>query len=105
MSFQKRFKKGFDPSRKAGPDNPLPDAVYDKSGFKGYRPKSFGTPSKEVTSGVRGETLPGPPPSRTLGSRVWQDVTETVSDIKDEPGEVPFRIKSRFKDYFKSRKQ
>lgn len=39
-------------------------------------------------------------PFTRLGKQVVQDARETVDDIKDEPAEVPYRIKERFRGYF-----
>lgn len=39
-------------------------------------------------------------PFTRLGKRVIRDARETVSDIKDEPAEVPYRIRERLRGYF-----
>lgn len=94
-------------------------AVFDPQGsFLGYEPKSMG---RSATDGDQGDAGKGtssgrqgsgwgvnhdqPNPIIKLGKRLWQDASETVGDIKDEPGEVPYRIRERFKSYFPTLKE
>jgi len=39
----------------------------------------------------------------SLPRRIFTDVKETVSDLKEETGEVPYRIQERLNDYFPRR--
>lgn len=41
-----------------------------------------------------------PNPFVKAAKDVMQDARETVSDIKDEPAEVPYRLRERAKRYF-----
>lgn len=103
----KKIRKPFDPSREASPENPLPGQVFDPKtrAFKGYKPKTAIVPAGAPT--VEGHAGPAPTTPRnwrderpaTFGGRVMQDLRETVSDIKDEPGEVLHRVKERVGEY------
>jgi hypothetical protein len=44
-----------------------------------------------------------PNPFAELLTRLQTDATETVADVRDELGEVPYRLKRRLDDYIKGR--
>lgn len=109
------FKPAFDPSREAGPDNPLPRAIYHpKSGaFLGSAPTvvdrgvaptgSVKVPQEPETVVPRGpgwgERGDQPNPIIQLGKRLITDATESVQDLKEEPGELLYRLRERVRSY------
>ena len=104
----KKIRKPFEPSRQASAENPLPNAVYDRRGFRGNKPKVVSrepdiTPPPPAVRGVQGsvsgERSDDSGPVLKLGRRIVTDVRETIDDIQDEPGEVPHRIRERVKSY------
>lgn len=40
-----------------------------------------------------------PNPIKRLGQRLVRDATETVQDLRDEPQEVPYRLRERARGY------
>ena len=44
-------------------------------------------------------------PFLKLGKQVVRDTKETISDIRDEPAEVPYRIRERLLDYVVPRRR
>lgn len=47
-----------------------------------------------------GENGDQPNPIVKLGKQIATDAVETVSDLKNEPEEVPYRIRERARSYF-----
>lgn len=48
-----------------------------------------------------GEKHDQPNPFAKAMRRLRQDASETLSDLRDEPGEVPYRLRRRLDDYIK----
>ena len=50
-----------------------------------------------------GEQHDQPNPFARAMRRLRRDASETLSDLRDEPEEVPYRLKRRLDDYIKGR--
>lgn len=75
--------------------SPPPEAIPRGSSVRLTNPEQIGP--NRLPSSVPGETLRGFA-DRFLG-RPIQDVKETIQDLKDEPGEVPYRTRERLRAY------
>lgn len=122
MTPQKK-PKPFDPDKEATIDNPIPGSIYDPKTRKllGYEPhvihrgpEQYGdAPVGRAEGGATSEPAATSPPrdwrteraKKSFVQNVAQDLRETADDIKDEPSEVPFRIKERVKEYLPRWKQ
>lgn len=98
-------KRGFDPNREAGPDNPLPGQIFDPQtgAFLGYEPTVIDRPQTPPPALLSERFRPQPAesaPQPPLSQRIRQDLSETIMDLRDEPAEVPGRIRERLRDYF-----